>query len=42
MEVQTPTTTNGETNRPLLGVLGLYQLAVHLKLLSELNFLLPH
>lgn len=42
MEVQTPTRTNGETNAPLLGVLGLHQLAVHLELLSELIFLLPH
>lgn len=40
-KVQTPTRTNGETNTPLLGVLGLYQLAMHLKLLSELTFLLP-
>lgn len=39
-KVQTPARTNGETNTSLLGVLGLDQLAVHLKLLSELIFFL--
>lgn len=39
-KVQILTRTNGESNTPLLGVTGLYQLAVHLKLTSELTFLL--
>lgn len=39
-KVQIPTRTNGETNTPLLRVIGLYQLAVHLKLPSELTSLL--